>query len=239
VALQIAEQVVAFLTKGEIVNALNVPAVSGDIAAKLGPWTTLAERLGRFLAQVESIVPASIEVECVGDAAALGTDAIAAAAVGGLLKHFLDIPNVNAISAPHLAADRGITVRELRTHTSREAYASLVAVRIADDKGNTRMAAGTIGSDRSPRLVRWGDFDIEARLDGRALVVASTDTPGVIGFLGTTLGEGKVNVASVFLGSAGNNALSMWNLDNDVPAEVLAKINASDNVQRALVIVLE
>ncbi len=242
VSTQIVDQVIAFLTTGAIENALNVRAMSGELAQKLAPWTAVAERLGRFLAQVESVMPVTIEIECLGDAGAFGTDAIAAAAVSGLLDQFLDIPNVNAISAPHLAADRGITVRELRTHERHvlpEAHSSVIRVRILDDKGNARVAAGTIGSDRSPRLIRWGDFDIEARMEGRALVVASLDVPGVIGFLGTTLGNGHVNVASVFLGKADKNALSVWNLDDELPSAVLDAIRASPNVQRALPISFE
>lgn len=238
VAQEVAEQVVAFLESGEIKNAVNVPAMSGEIAEKVAPYVELASRLGKFIAQVEACVPQAIEVECVGDAAEQGVDAIAAAALGGFLQHFLDIP-VNAISARHLAADRGITLRELKTKDARAKYASQVIMRLKDDKGNERLAAGTLGSDRSPRLVRWNDFDIEARLEGTALVVASLDKPGVIGFMGTALGDGPVNVASVFLGKSSQGlALSVWNLDDEMPAEVLDKVQSSANVQRAIVIKL-
>ncbi len=236
VAKEIAEQVVAFIDSGEIKNALNVPAMSGELAEKVAPYVELAVRLGKFLAQVEQGGPQAIEIECVGEAAEHGIDAISAAAVGGFLQHFLDVP-VNAISAPHLAEDRGIAIRELKTKISREKHASLVIVRIRDDDGNDHVAAGTLGSDRMQRLVRWNDFDIDARLEGTALVVASADKPGVIGFLGTALGDAKVNVASVFLGKSSTNAaLSLWNLDDEMPEEVLTQVQGSPNVQRALVI---
>ena len=238
VAVQIAEQVIDFLSTGAIKNALNVAAMSGELAEKVAPWVTLAERLGCFLAQVEDIEPNTIEVECAGDAGSHGIEAISAAAVGGFLRQFLDVP-VNAISAPHLAVDRGIDVRELRTRTSHGAHASYVAVRASDSAGRTCMAAGALGSDRTPRLVNWDDFDIEAHLTGKALVVASLDVPGVIGFLGTTLGAAEVNVAAVSLGKApSGNALSVWNLDDNVPSTVLEQLNASDNVSRAHVITL-
>lgn len=238
VAEEIAQQVIAFLEHGEITNAVNVPAMSGELAAKVAPYVELGEKLGKFLAQVESINPRSVEVECVGDAAEHGVDAITSAAVGGFLQQFLEVP-VNAISAPHLAEDRGITVRELKTHLSRGKHASQVIVRLEGDDGSQRVAAGTLGSDRSPRLVRWGDFDIEARLEGTALVVASLDRPGVIGFLGTTLGDAAVNVASVFLGkSTKGKAVSMWNLDDEMPAATLEEVNASENVERAIVVQL-
>jgi D-3-phosphoglycerate dehydrogenase len=85
--------------------------------------------------------------------------------------------------------------------------------------------------------VRWGDFGIEANLEGLALVVASLDVPGVIGFLGTTLGDARINIASVHLGrSSAGHALSIWNLDDDVPTATLEEVRASPNITRALVI---
>jgi D-3-phosphoglycerate dehydrogenase len=236
VAVEIAQQVIAFLTSGAIKNALNVPSMSSELAAKLGPYVDMAEKLGGFLAQVESIVPRTIEVECIGEEPSLGVEAVSAAALGGLLRHFFDIP-VNAISAPHLAADRGITVRELKTTQSQGAFASQVIVRVLDAEGQCAIVEGALGSDRSPRLVRWDDFDIEAKLGGHALVVASIDKPGVIGFMGTTLGEASINVASVHLGkSSEGRALSVWNLDDELPAEVLEAVTGSDNVERVVAI---
>jgi D-3-phosphoglycerate dehydrogenase len=238
VAVEIAQQVISFLTAGAIKNALNVPSMSSELAAKLDPYVDLAEKLGGFLAQIETIVPSTIEVECIGDEPGLGVEAISASAVGGFLRNFLDVP-VNAISAPHLADDRGITVRELKTLHGQGAFAQQVIVRVRDAAGKCVIVEGALGSDRSPRLVRWGDFDIEATLKGTALVVASLDKPGVIGFMGTTLGDAKVNVASVHLGkSSAGHALSIWNLDDEMPADVLEAVNSSDNVERAVLISL-
>jgi D-3-phosphoglycerate dehydrogenase len=235
VALEIVEQVIDFLTTGEVRNALNVPSMSSEVAGKLAPWVRLAERLGGFLAQTESLVPEAIEVECVGEDPGIGAAMISSAALAGFLGRFLDAP-VNAISAPHLAADRGITVRELKTQRSSGPFASQVIVRLLGKDG-AAVAAGALGSDRSSRLLRWGDFDIEAKLEGLALVVASHDVPGVIGFLGSTLGDAKINIAAVHLGkSSAGHALSLWNLDDELPAPVLEKVRASSNVMRALVL---
>jgi D-3-phosphoglycerate dehydrogenase len=238
VAVQIAEQVAAFLQSGEIKNALNVTSLSSEAAEKLSPYIELAEKLGSFLAQVEEVEneaqPSCIEVECTGEAAALGADAITSAAVAGVLRCFLDVP-VNRVSAPHIANDRGIAVREQKSTAPAGQFASQVVVRV---KGkNTCIAAGALGSDRTPRLVQWDDFEIEARLGGTALVVESNDTPGVIGFMGTTLGGGGVNIASVYLGkSPPDAAVSMWNLDDDLPEEVLQQVRDSENVRRAVVV---
>lgn len=237
VALEIADQVVAYLATGAIQNAVNVPSVSSEIAPKLAPYVELAVRLGRFAAQVEQgVSPTSIEVECVGDPADLGAKSIAASAVAGFLHRFLDCP-VNQVSASHVAADRGIVVRELRTAAPRSKYASLVVVRIGTADGSTRIVEGALGSDGSARLVKWGDFEVEAQLGGPTLVVTSIDRPGVIGFLGTTLGDAKVNIARVHLGVAGGGrAISVWNLDNEMSDSVLGQLRRSPDVTSALAV---
>jgi D-3-phosphoglycerate dehydrogenase len=237
VALEIAEQVVAYLATGEIKNAVNVPSVSGESAAKLAPWVVLADRLGRFLAQVEQTTNlAAIEIECVGAPAELGAKTITASALAGFLHRYLKT-SVNPVSAPHVAADRGIAVRELRTTAPRGKLSSLVGVRAHLADGSVRIAEGTLGSDGSARLVKWGDFEIEAHLGGMTLVVTSLDKPGVIGFLGTTLGNAGVNIAHVHLGVAGGDrAVSVWSLDQEIPAAALDDVRRSPNVSSALAI---
>jgi D-3-phosphoglycerate dehydrogenase len=238
VAVQVAEQVVDFLENGEITNAVNVPSVTGEIARKIAPYRLLAERLGKFLAQVESVTPKSLEIDCIGEAGDQAVEVLSSAAVAGYLGQFLSVP-LNAIAAPHVASDRGIAVRQLKSTRAVGRFASQVVVRVTGEDGGEHVAAGALGSDGSPRLVRWGDFDIEAGLGGSALVVSSVDTPGVIGFLGTVLGEHAINVASVHLGkSSAGQALSVWNLDDKPSDAVLAAVRASSNVKAAIAVEL-
>ncbi len=234
VALEIAEQVVAYLESGAIKNAVNVPSVSSEIASRLSPYAELADRLGRFLAQVDGEAsPTSIEVECAGEPAELGPKTLTACAVAGFLRRWQEEP-VNQVSARHLAADRGIAVRELTSSAPPGKYASLVVVRVHTASGKLHVAEGTLGGDRSPRLVKWGDFEIDAQLGGPTMVVTSIDTPGVIGFIGTTLGNARINVARVHLGLAGGRAVSVWNLDQPLPAALLDDVRRSPNVEAAL-----
>ncbi len=234
VALEIAEQVVAYLRTGAIKNAVNVPSVSSEIAPRLAPYVALADRLGRFLAQVEGDVsPTAIEVECAGEPAELGPKTITASAVAGFLDRWQEVP-VNQVSAPHVAADRGVAVRELSTSAPHGKYAAGVVVRVHGADGVVRVAEGTLGSDGSTRLVKWGDFEIEAQLGGPTLVVTSVDTPGVVGFLGTTLGNAGINIARVHLGVAGGGgAVSVWNLDQPIPPALLDEVRRSPNVSMA------
>ncbi len=233
VALEIAQQVAAYLKDGVIQNAVNVPSVSGEVAAKLGPWAELAERMGQFLAQVESLTPTVIHVECLGEPSTLSVKSIAASAVAGFLQRYLDVP-ANQVSSLHLAKDRGIAVIEARRDGSGGRYASTVVLRVEASDGSSHTVEGIVGSDGTPRLVKWNEFDIEARLGGHALVVRSFDRPGVIGFLGTVLGRAEVNVARVHLGkSKPGTALSVWNLDGAIPKSALDEIRASDDIAGA------
>jgi D-3-phosphoglycerate dehydrogenase len=235
VALEIAEQVVDFLATGATRNAVNAPSLTGEMAHKLAPYADLAERLGSFLAQVEHVSPASIEVECVGEPAELNLKAIAAAAVTGYLGKQAIEEDVNRVSAPGVAADRGITIRELESKLPEGKHTSVVVLRVSGKEGGVSVVEGTLGADESSRLVRWGAFDIDARLGGTTLVVTHFDRPGVIGFVGTTLGQAGVNVARVNVGLAGSGTVvSLWNLDQEVPAAVLEAMRRSEHIASAV-----
>jgi D-3-phosphoglycerate dehydrogenase len=240
VALEIAEQVVAFLVSGTITNAVNVPSVSREVAAKLSPYAALADKLGSFVAQVGGIAPRAIEVECLGEPGELGSSAVTSSAVAGILARFLAGP-VNQVSAPHLAADRGIAVRELKTTWRGGRYADLVSIRVTGEKGEALVAEGTLGANKGAHLTRWGDYELSAELSGHALVLFNANKPGVIGSIGTILGRRQLNVSRVQLGlnAKTDEAVSVWNLDSALGAEVLEEIRRAPFVERALAIRLD
>ena len=235
VALEIAEQVKDFLATGATRNAVNAPSVSGEMASKLAPYTDLAERLGSFLAQADHMSPASIEIECVGEPAELNITAISAAAVTGYLSKMAIEDQVNRVSAPGVARDRGIAIVERKSKLPEGKHTSVVVLRVTDKEGTTRDAEGTLSADESSRLCRWGLYDIDARLGGTTLVITHFDKPGVIGYVGTTLGKAGVNVARVNVGLAGNGTVvSVWNLDQEVSHDVLEEMRRSQNISGAV-----
>ncbi|MBN2197501.1 MAG: phosphoglycerate dehydrogenase [Polyangiaceae bacterium] len=238
VAVEIAEQVVAYLTSGTITNSVNVPSVSSEMAPVLGPYTKLAERLGQFLGQVEKVAPRQITVECVGEVANLTVAPIVSAALAGLLGKFFEEP-VNGVNAPVLAKDRGIEVRELKSATHAK-YATLIRVTVSGEGGEEAVVAGTLASDRTPRLVRWGRYELDAHLEGTNLVVVNADQPGVIGFIGTVLGEANVNVARMQMGldTKAQAAASLWALDSVPAAAMVAKIGAGKAIKSVTCITL-
>lgn len=237
VAVEVCEQVVAYLLTGTITNSVNVPSVSREMAPVLGPYAVLARRLGEFLSQVEAAKPREVTVECVGEVAGMTSKPIVNAALAGLLQRHFEGP-VNAVNAPVLAKDSGIGVNEVKS-TSHSKYATLVRVTIKGEDGREYVAAGTLAADRSSRLVRWGTYEMDAHLEGTNLFVLNENRPGVIGQIGTILGESKVNVSRMQMGldTKTGQAASLWALDSTPDAEVLARIEGSDAV-KALVCVV-
>jgi D-3-phosphoglycerate dehydrogenase len=231
VAVEIAEQVVAYLTRGEISNSVNVPAVPAEMASVLGPYITLATRLGAFLGQVESLSPRSIELTFSGDAAGLHTAPVVNAALSGVLRHFLD-NEVNPVNAPLIAQDRGIAVSDNKT-TEKSRFATLVTLTVNGCDGEHVAVSGTLAADGSPRLVQWGGYKMDAQLEGLILVVRNEDRPGVIGALGTILGEAGINVSrmQVGLGEGSKDAASLWVLDSSIEERELSRVRAVNGVK--------
>lgn len=233
VALEIAQQVVAYLQSGEISNSVNVPSVAREMAPVLGPYLGLARGLGQFLAQVESVHPKSIEVECAGEASTLPSAPIVNSALAGLLAGFFET-KVNAVNAPTLARDGGIEVRQESTSKKGE-FATLVTLTVVGKDGKKISVSGTLSSDRSPRLARWNNFEMEAHLDGAILAVRNHDRPGVIGSVGTILGAAAINVSSMQMGldKGVKEAAALWSLDSPLPPQVLEQVQKAKEVIQA------
>ena len=234
VAVEIAEQVVAYLNSGTITNSVNVPSVSSDMAPIIGPYTILARRLGQFMAQAETVRPKSVTLECAGEVGGLTLAPIVNAALAGVLaKYFVE--SVNPVNAPLLAKDHGVQVRELKS-SAHGKYTTFVKLSVVGEGGAQAVVAGTLAADRSPRLVRWGRYEMDAHLEGALLVMKNEDRPGVIGAIGTLLGQGNINVSRMQMGldTQTGEAASVWSLDSALPEEVLGKIRAASAVKYAV-----
>jgi D-3-phosphoglycerate dehydrogenase len=234
VAVEIAEQVVAYLNSGTITNSVNVPSVSRDMAPIIGPYAILARRLGQFMAQAEAIRPRSITLECAGEVGGLTLAPIVSAGLAGLLGKYFEEP-VNAVNARLLAKDHGIEVRELRS-SGHGKYTTLLKLTVADEAGHQAVVAGTLAADRSPRIVRWGRYEVDAHLEGSLLVMRNEDRPGVIGAIGTLLGQNQINISRMQMGldTQSGEAASVWALDSPLPAGVLDKIRLVPAIKSAV-----
>jgi D-3-phosphoglycerate dehydrogenase / 2-oxoglutarate reductase len=235
VALEIAEQVVDYVTNGTIRNAVNVPALPGDAAEKLAPYVTLARKLGKLLGQLEAIDVRELRVICSGDAGEFGVRPIANSALAGYLERFLEEP-VNPISAPYEAKERGIHVIEVREDTPRR-YTSSVRVTISGESG-LHTATGTAGAAGQSLLVGIDGYELDATLEGRVMMLQNLDRPGVIGAVGTILGKRQINVSRMQVGLADGEALALWNIDQDIPEDALKELRGLPNVRSVLLVKL-
>jgi|SRR5579871_3747928 len=243
VALEVAEQLVAFLLRNEVRNAVNLPPVSREAQARLAPFLELGGKVGALASQLLSSTGNSleaVEVEVVGEAAELGATPIAAAAVAGLLRPHLDVP-VNEVNALLLAGERGLRVSEVKRPHGRD-FTSSVSVR-ASGRGEARQVKGAVfhtSEGLEPRVVEIDRFPLEVIPDGRILVLVNEDKPGVIGAVGTLLGGRGINVSRMQVGldRQKGEALQLWSIDGELDEAALAAVRAVAHVRSATVVKL-
>jgi D-3-phosphoglycerate dehydrogenase len=231
VALQVAEQMSDYLLTGAVTNALNMPAVTAEEAPKLRPYMALAELLGSFAGQLTETGLRAFKVDFEGHVAGLNTRPIMAAALTGLLRPLLD--SVNMVSAPVIARERNIRCTEVKRDEAVD-YETLIRITVTTERVS-RSVAGTLFGGARPRIVEIKDIPVEAEIGPHMLYITNRDKPGVIGDLGRTLGEAKVNIATFHLGRAeeGGDAIALLQVDQAVGRELLEKIAGLPNVIQA------
>ena len=231
VAVQVAEQMSDYLLTGAISNALNMASVSAEEAPRLRPYFTLARDLGSFAGQLTKTALKAVHIEFVGHVAGLNTRPLIAIVLEGLLRPLID--NVNMINAPVIAKERGIEVRETRDQGAGD-YQTLIRVEVTTET-QIRDVAGTLFADNRPRVVQVKGINLEAELAAHMLYITNEDKPGLIGSLGTLLGDSGINVATFHLGRAepGGDAIALLGVDQPIDDAVLTAVRALPHVAQA------
>jgi len=231
VALQVAEQMSDYLLRGAISNAVNFPSISAEEAPKLKPFIALAEKLGSFAGQLTETAIKEVHITYEGGVAQMKIKALTSAVLAGLLRPMLG--DVNVVSAPVVARERGMAVEE----TTRDAagdYESLITVTVVTEQ-QTRWVSGTVYADGRPRIVNIKGIRMDAEFGPSMIYITNLDKPGFIGRFSSTLGEAGINIATFHVGreAAGGSAVALIEIDGELPAEVLAKVKALPQVQQA------
>jgi D-3-phosphoglycerate dehydrogenase len=226
VGVQIAMQVREYLKLGVVQNAVNLPSLSHEEYVQLAPYIDLAGRLGAFLAQAGKGGLEAIHLIYGGTLTEVKTELIRNAAIAGLLQ---GSENVNQINAAAVAQERGIRVHEEKQESHRGGSASVLTIALHGSAGSSR-ASGTVIHGEQPRLLEFDGIDIETPLEGNLLVCRNLDVPGVIGKIGTILGQQGVNIANFALGRerAGAKpvkALAVVQVDEPVSPTVLEALS--------------
>ena len=231
VALQVAEQMSDYLLKGAISNAINFPSITAEEAPKLTPFIKLAEQLGLFAGQLTETRLKEVRIEYIGEIAEMNTRALTAVMLAGLLRP--QLTEVNMVSAPAMARERGLAIEEVK-RGEEGVYLTYVRLSVQTERGE-RSVAGTVFSDGRPRIIQIKGIGMEAELSRHMLYITNQDKPGFIGKFGSLMGEAGVNIATLNLGrdKPGGNAICLVALDEPVSDEILAKVRGLPMVTRA------
>jgi D-3-phosphoglycerate dehydrogenase / 2-oxoglutarate reductase len=235
---QIALQVKEYLKDGVIQNAVNVPSVSHDEYVQLQPYISLAERLGSFLAQISEGTLEEISLRYSGHIAEQKTELIRNGAIKGMLNQALE-EKTNLVNAATIAEARGLRVHEApKAESSTGGAGSVLSILVTTDT-EEHTVKGAVLHHNAPRLLHVDGIEVEAPLERNLVYLRNRDVPGVIGKVGTILGDHKINIADFSLGrraetpSVPREAIAVVHVDEFVPESVLAELRKIPAVEQA------
>lgn len=224
VAIDVAHAMVDALTGKTIRNAVNMPSLDAELLKQIQPYLVLGEKLGKLVAQLLEGTVQEVKLSYSGKISEFNCEPMTVSVLKGLLGHVLQL-TVNFVNAKLIAQDRGIKIIEQKS-TSTEEFSDLLTIEVATSEKTFAVAGTLLGKKNEPRVVKINDHYVDAVPSGFLLIVTNIDRPGIIGSLGTVLGENKINIAGMTVGrkKIGENAVTVVNIDSVVPEDVLKKI---------------
>ncbi len=237
VAIAVAQQMIDFLSRGIIRYAVNVPSVSPELLSILRPYLTLAEKLGSLQVQMLATLPKEVQIEYGGEVTQYDVAPLTLAVLKGILTPMME-SSVNYVNAPVVARERGIKVIESKSSRAGD-FASSITVRVKTKDKEAEVEGAIFGSN-NPRIVRINNFYFEAIPEGYILILHNKDVPGVVGAIGTLLGEKGINIAGFELGreKVGGMAISLIHVDESIPKKVLDILRHLPNILSAQMVKL-
>ncbi len=229
VALQIAEQMSDYLMRDAISNAVNFPAITAEEAPKLKPFIALADRLGSFAGQLIDSNVRKVSITYEGAVADLKIKALTASMVAALLRPLL--ADVNVVSAPAVAKERGIVIDEV-TRAAEADFESIITLCV-EAGGRSRCVSGTVFNDGKPRIISINGIKIDAAVGPSMIYVTNEDKPGFIGRFASVLGNAGVNIATFALGRdcEGGSSIALVEVDGATPDRVRAEVEKMPGVK--------
>ncbi len=236
-SLRVASTVLDALRDEDFVNVVNLPFGRAAEYRKLKPYLDLAEKLGKVQGQLADGVITHVELQVDGDGMQTLVRPLATALLRGLLRP-VDERTVNYVCAPVIAHEENITTAQV-IGLDLVNYPNLISCRVVWE-GGERTVAGVLFAGAEARLVQYGEVEIDARPEGEILFLENEDVPGVIGRVGTILGDNDINIAGWRYGRdmPGGHAVSFINLDDPCPAEVEVKLRSMPEVKTAKIVKL-
>ena len=229
VAKDVAEQIVAYLLDGTVMNAVNVPSISPELMTVLRPYVILTEKMGSLQTQLTDSGIQEVQINYSGKVTEYDIAPLTTAMLKGLLTPILK-DEVNFVNAPFIASERGIKVVESKTSTS-EDFSSLIMLKVKSLEGDN-IVSGTIFGKTMPRIVRINSFYLEVMPEGHILLIHNEDVPGVVGSIGTTIGKHGVNIdrMQVGQGKAEKQHVTLLTTSVSLSDDILEEIRGLENV---------
>ena len=230
VAIQVAQQICNYLKNGTILNAVNVPSVDEKILSILRPYMALGQKLGSFIGQFISGPLTHIEILYSGRVLDYNLQPVTSSVLQGFLNHYSSKP-INYINAPYIAKEKGIAISEVKC-THKVDFHELIEVKAHTAKEVPSVAGTIFGSENDPRIVSIDGYRVEAIPSGQMLIISNDDNPGVIGKIGTLLGQHKINITGMSYDSdlAKKIATIALNIENEVGPELIEELKSIDEI---------
>ncbi|MGH9826059.1 MAG: phosphoglycerate dehydrogenase [Blastocatellia bacterium] len=222
VANIVADQLIDYFKHGSVRGAVNVPAISSEVLAAIGPFITLGEKIGQFQGQVFGHDLSEVNVEFFGEVVNQDIRPITQAILTGLLSPVIE--RVNFVNAGVVAEERGIKVTESLSRRAKD-FTSLINVRAVTSSGESEVAGSVMGRS-DPRILRINGFNLEAIPRGHMLLILNEDIPGVLGRIASFIGDQRINIGRLYLGrkKVGENALALIQIDEPLSPEALKEL---------------
>ncbi|MBI5699107.1 phosphoglycerate dehydrogenase [Candidatus Saganbacteria bacterium] len=235
VAVDVVEQIIEVLKGGAARSAVNIPSMKPELLAPVRPYMSVAEKLGKFAAQIIKGAISRVVVEYSGEVAEHNVSPLTTILLKGLLEPSMDV-KVNFVNAPLIAKERGIEIVESKSKEAKD-FASLILVKVKTEK-EEREVGGTVFEKLGDRLVAIDGYRVDANPQGYLLIISNIDKPGMIGKVGTFLGQKNINIASMDVGriKVGEKAVMVINVDASVPDEVLLGLTKIEGISAATVV---
>src|SRR3989339_1973162 len=237
VAVDVVEQIIEVLKGGAARSAVNIPSMKPELIRPVKPYMGIAEKLGALAAQIVKGAVSKVQIEYSGEVAANEVSPLTTSVLKGLLAPMMDVV-VNFVNAPHIAKERGIQVVETKNKETKD-FASLISLRLTSDKGE-REVGGTVFEGLGDRLVSIDGFKVDAEPAGYVLILSNIDKPGMVGKVGTFLGQNSINIASMDVGrlKVGEKAVMVLNVDAVVSDEILNGLTKLEGISGATLVKL-
>lgn len=236
VAVQIAQQIVDAIKNNIVRNAVNAPSIEPELLEKMRPYLNLAEKIGKFQAQFTDSRVIKLVCKYSGSVLDFPANHLTTSVIKGFMEHISD-ETVNYINALHKAKDYGIQIEETKTSEVLP-YTNLITVEAVLENGKINSVSGTLFTPTTPRFVIINDKHFDAYPEGNMIVIENRDVPGIIGSVGTLLGNHNINIAQMTWGRTDHSeeAMTVINVDQEVPPEILQKISELPNIMSARLI---